>query len=91
MVSSLRKISSYIQKNKEGIIIIPAIIGAHIGGVYYSYTGYQSTKKEDFVYNMVTTISHGFSGYCFGGLCGFLWPVSTLVLIGRRRIYVKDK
>ena len=92
MVSRLRKISSIIQKNQEGFFLIPAVIGAQIGGVYYSYAGYKSTKNEDFTYNMVTTIAQGCSGYCFGGLCGFLWPVSTLVLIGRRRrIYVKDK
>ena len=52
---------------------------------------FNQQKNEDFTYNMVNTIAQGFSGYIFGGLCGFLWPISTMVLIGRRRIHKKDK
>ena len=79
----LSKIKPFFKKNTEGILFIPAIIGTHIGAIYGGYTFFKKSKDEDFIKNVSFTIAGVCSGFFGGAILGFVWPVTTLVFIGR--------
>ena len=84
MLSNMcRMLNVKISKNMENILLIPPIIGSCMGGIYYGYHYFLKTKHQIFAVNTIETISGIILGGIYGGLCGFLWPVTSLVYYGR--------
>ena len=72
-----------VKVNRSSILFIPAIIGAHIGGIYGSYNGYKISKKDEFSTNILMTIGGGYMGVISGSLLGLIWPITGIVYIAR--------
>jgi hypothetical protein len=71
------------------LFIIPTIIGASTGAPYYGYKFFIDSKHKSYFENVMETIIGISVGFYAGGAIGILWPITSVVYIGR--IICKEK
>ena len=80
----ISKIKPFFKRmDSPAFFYIPAIIGTHVGAGYCGYTFFKKSKDEDLIINVSFTIAGVCSGFFGGAILGFVWPITTLVFIGR--------
>lgn len=75
--------SNITENNIRDIINIQTALGCCIGGIYYGHLYFLRTKHQNFTNNVLETMSGVVVGCTYGGLCGFLLPITSLVFLGR--------
>jgi hypothetical protein len=69
----------YVKK----IFIVPTIIAASSGGIYGGYKAFIKTKNQEYHENVIYSLMGMSAGAAYGGVVGFLWPITSLVYVGR--------
>ena len=67
----------------ERLVMFPASVGGVCGSLWGANEGFKYSKHEIFVVNVGVTGSGVVWGYWLGFIGGVIWPVSTMVVIGR--------
>jgi hypothetical protein len=77
--------SKYTRDEQLNIFVkVPAVIGCACGAVSGAVEGYDYSKKDHFVSNMIFTTVGMFYYSIFGGVSGALWPISIPIIVSRR-------
>ena len=71
------------QDKQDFFLLFPATIGSGLGTIWGAYEGFEYSKKEIFVGNLIITSVGGFWGYWIGFFAGGIWPISLSVALGR--------
>lgn len=81
--------AKYTREEKLDIFVrVPAVIGGVCGAIAGATEGYDFSKKDHFVSNMIFTTFGMIYYSIFGGISGALWPISIPIIV--RRMYTKN-